>query len=140
MNSTPRELACLGFSAVVFCAACGDDENTMADVSAGGNTGSGESTGESVCDVDDGLCIFRNDTFGDEQLWTDTLRLHEVVQTLPPTTALAVGLKVDADAVPAEVLAGADLEAAATTIALLELNAVVGVRATVENGTITRIG
>lgn len=92
------------------------------------------------CDVDDGQCIFRHDTFGDEQLWTDTLRLHELVQTLPPTTALAVGLKVDADAVPAGVLASADLSNPATTVALIELNAVVGVRGVVEAGTIKRIG
>ncbi|MBA3541251.1 MAG: c-type cytochrome [Deltaproteobacteria bacterium] len=92
------------------------------------------------CAVDDGQCIFRHDTFGDEQLWTDTLRLHELVQTLPPTTALGVGLKVDAEAVPAEVLASADLQDPATTVALIGLNAVVGVRGTVENGRITKLG
>lgn len=92
------------------------------------------------CDVDDGECIFRFDTFGNEQLWTDTLRLHEVVQMLPPTGALGLGLKVDAEMVPAEVLASADLEAPETTVALLELGAVVGVQATVEDGQVTRIG
>jgi cytochrome c5 len=90
--------------------------------------------------VNDGQCIFRHDTFGDEQLWTDMLRLHEVVQTLPPTMALGVGLKVDSDAVPAEVLATADLTDPATTVALVGMNAVVGVRGTVENGRITSIG
>jgi hypothetical protein len=92
------------------------------------------------CAPSDGQCIFRNDTFGDEQLWTDTLRLHELVQTLTPKAALGVGLKVDVDAVPAEVLASADLDAPATTVALIGLDAVVGVRGVVENGTITRIG
>lgn len=92
------------------------------------------------CALDDGQCIFRHDTFGDEQLWTDVLRLNELVQGLPPTTALSVGLKVDAEAVPSEVLAGADLEDPATTVALLSLDAVVGVRATVEDGMVTRIG
>ncbi|HEX5059154.1 MAG TPA: c-type cytochrome [Kofleriaceae bacterium] len=95
---------------------------------------------EGPCDVADGQCIFRHDTFGDEQLWTDTLRLHELVQNLKPTTALSVGLKVDADAVPPDVLASADLENPATTVALIGLNAVVGVRGEVENGTITKIG
>jgi hypothetical protein len=94
----------------------------------------------SPCAVDDGRCIFRHDTFGDEQLWTDTLRLHELVQTLPPTTALAVGLKVDVEAVPAEVLMTADLDDPATTVALIGLDAVVGVRGTVVDGRITRIG
>lgn len=94
----------------------------------------------SPCAVDDGQCIFRHDTFGDEQLWTDTLKLPDLVQTLPPTTALAVGLKVDADAVPPGVLAAADLENPATTVALIELDAVIGLRGTVKNGKITRIG
>ncbi|HTM45634.1 MAG TPA: hypothetical protein VL137_11800 [Polyangiaceae bacterium] len=93
-----------------------------------------------VCPVDDGKCIFRNETFGDEQYWTDILGLQEVVQALTPTAALGVGLKVDADAVPPDVLAAADLTAPETTAALLSLNAVVGVRATVENGQIMRIG
>jgi hypothetical protein len=113
--------------ALVLLAGCGDD----------GTPPPGE---QSPCAVGDGQCIFRHDTFGDEQLWTDTLRLHELVQTLPPTMALAVGLKVDMDAVPADVLASADLEDPATTVALVGLNAVVGVRGTVENGAITRIG
>jgi mono/diheme cytochrome c family protein len=107
-------------------------------------TTDGATTGEppvqEPCELDDGQCIFRYDTFGDEQLWTDVLRLHELVQGLPPTMALGVGLKVDADAVPADVLASADLEDPATTVALLELDAVVGVMAEVEDGTITRIG
>lgn len=117
-------------SVTAIVAACGDDDTN----------GTVIPTDESPCDVDDGQCIFRHDTFGDEQQWTDVLRLHELVQTLPPTTALSVGLKVDAEAVPAEVLASADLEDPATTVALIELNAVVGVRGTVENGTIKRIG
>jgi hypothetical protein len=112
-------------AAAALLAACGDDDS---------------SASLGPCDTDDGQCIFRNDTFGDEQLWTDTLRLHELVQTLPPTTALAVGLKVDADAVPADVLASADLSNPATTVALIQLNAVVGVRGEVENGTIKKIG
>ena len=51
-------------------------------------------------DIRDGQRIFRFDTFGDEQLWTDVLRMHEVVPTIAPATALAVGLKVDVDALP----------------------------------------
>src|SRR5215211_2590671 len=45
----------------------------------------------------DGQAIFRFDTFGGEQLFTDVLRLHEVLPSVPPATALAVGLKVDSD-------------------------------------------
>lgn len=88
--------------------------------------------------VEEGREIFRFDTYGDETFWTDTLRMHEVIQTaVDPTTALAVGLKVDADALPAEVVAGIQsgeisLTDPATTVALLKLNAVVGLKGTVE--------
>jgi mono/diheme cytochrome c family protein len=92
------------------------------------------------CKQNDGQCIFRHDTFGDEQLWTDVLRLHELVQELPPTAALGLGLKVDAEAVPPDVLASADLEAPETTVALLELDAVVGLNAEVKDGVVTEIG
>jgi mono/diheme cytochrome c family protein len=92
------------------------------------------------CDTTDGQCIFRHDTFGDEQLWTDMLRLHEAAQTLTPKVALSVGLRVDAEAVPSDVLASADLDAPATTVALIGLDAVVGLRGVVENGVITKLG
>ena len=47
-----------------------------------------------------GQSIFRFDTFGDEQLWTGMLRMHEAISRVPPATALAVGLKVDVEALP----------------------------------------
>jgi len=82
--------------------------------------------------------IFRFHTFGDEQLWTDRLRMHEVIEsTLDPTTALLLGLKVDVDALPEGVRAGiksgdVDLGDPATTVTLIKLNAVVGVVGKVE--------
>ena len=84
----------------------------------------------------DGQQIFRFDTFGDEQLWTNVLRMHEAVATVDPATALAVGLKVDVEALPAPVVAAlragqVDLTNPAVTIELLRLNAVVGVKGTV---------
>src|SRR5215218_4779345 len=75
--------------------------------------------------VAQGKEIFRFDTFGDEKYWTDTLRLHEIVQqTVTPAVALSVGLKVDMDALPQDVkdalAAGkVDLTSTATTLALL---------------------
>jgi hypothetical protein len=91
--------------------------------------------------VFDGLTIFRFDSFGDEQLWTDKLRMHEVIQAaVDPMTALAVGLKVDASALPANFLSTHELTDPATTIELIRLNAVVGVVGTVSNGTLTRVG
>src|SRR5687768_15227712 len=60
------------------------------------------STAEQAALAEQGKQIFRFDTFGDEAKWTDTLRMHEVIRTaVSPTTALSVGLKVDADALPA---------------------------------------
>ena len=92
--------------------------------------------------VSEGKEIFRFDTFGDEQLWTDKLGLHKVVeQNVDPTTALKVGLKVDAEALPPGTLEKADLTSPATTVALLKLNAVVGLKAEVDaNNHITRLG
>jgi len=97
-----------------------------------------------------GQRVFRFDTFGDEQFWTDTARMHEVVQkSVSPVTALKVGLKVDADAIPPDVAAAikagkVDLNDPATTVTLLKLNAVVGLQGTVTsvNGrdNLTRLG
>jgi len=94
----------------------------------------------------EGRAIFRFDTFGDEAFWTDTLRMHEVVQGVSPATALGVGLKVDLDALPASLVSDlkagrVDLTSPATTVALLKLDAVVGVQATVDtNGRVVSFG
>ena len=90
----------------------------------------------------EGKQIFRFDTFGDEVLWTDTLQMHQVVESsVDPITALAVGLKVDADALPPGILGTVDLNSPATTVALLKLDAVVGLKATVDaDNHITKIG
>ncbi|MBI4293996.1 MAG: hypothetical protein HY661_21175, partial [Betaproteobacteria bacterium] len=100
--------------------------------------------------LEQGKQIFRFDTFGDETQWTDTLRMHEVIAAaVDPTTALSVGLKVDAEALPAAVVQGIQngsisLTSPDTTIALLKLNAVVGLQGTVETlggkDTLTRVG
>jgi len=80
----------------------------------------------------DGKQIFRFDTFGDEQLWTDTLQMQKAIAQVSPATALSVGLKVDSDALPPALIdaikAGkVDLNDPQVTIQLLKLNAVVGV-------------
>jgi cytochrome c5 len=89
-----------------------------------------------------GRAIFRHFTFGDEQKWTDQLRLHEVIaSSVDPLTALSVGLKVDADALPPGILDSADLTSPATTVALIELGAVVGVEGEVaDDGTLASVG
>ena len=100
--------------------------------------------------IEQGRATFRYETFGDETQWTDTLRMHEVIRSaVDPTTALAVGLKVDSQALPAEVVNGIrdgsiSLKSAATTVALLKMNAVVGLQGTVETrdgkDMLTRVG
>jgi mono/diheme cytochrome c family protein len=94
----------------------------------------------------DGRQVFRFDTFGDEQLWTSTLRMQEALATVSPATALGVGLKVDVDALPRAVIKAlregqVNLNDPAVTRQLLALNAVVGVVGRVtDTGTIQSIG
>ncbi|MCK9516619.1 MAG: hypothetical protein WCZ18_10160 [Ottowia sp.] len=84
--------------------------------------------------VADGQEIFRYDTFGDETFWTDLLKMNEVIASaVDPLTAASVGLKIDAEALPDEVVAGVldgsiPLDDPQTTLALLSLDAVVGAR------------
>lgn len=91
--------------------------------------------------IREGRQTFRFDTFGDEDFWGGTLQLHRALAGarlggvgpgVSPRTALAVGLKVDRDALPAELVrdlkrGAVDLDDPATTLALLRLHAVVGV-------------
>jgi cytochrome c553 len=93
----------------------------------------------------DGKAIFRFDTVGDEQLWTDVLRMHEVLAGVSPRTALSVGLSVDAEALPPAVVSAlqagqVNLDDPAVTRQLLELNAVVGVVGKVAGSQIKSIG
>jgi len=101
--------------------------------------------------VAQGMQVFRYETFDDERFWTDTARMHEVVQqVVSPQVALQVGLKVDVDALPQPVkdalVAGkVDLTSPATTVTLLKLGAVVGLKGTVSQtaagkDTLTRLG
>ncbi|HSM86820.1 MAG TPA: hypothetical protein VLT16_11735 [Candidatus Limnocylindrales bacterium] len=91
--------------------------------------------------AEQGRQVFRYDTFGDQDFWGGTLGLHQAIEGakfggvgpgVSPATALAVGLKVDQDALPAALvqqikLGNVDLNDPATTLALLKLNAVIGV-------------
>jgi mono/diheme cytochrome c family protein len=91
--------------------------------------------------IEQGRQIFRFDTFGSEAFWGDALQLHRAIAGeknggvgggVSPKTALSVGLKVDADALPASLKqqlkeGKVNLDDPATTLALLKLNSVVGV-------------
>ena len=102
-----------------------------------------------------GRHIFRFDTFGDEAFWGDTLQLHRAIigaknggvgPGVSPKTALAVGLKVDVDALPNSLRSAlargeVNLDDPATTVALLKLNAVIGVKAfTNADGSVRSMG
>jgi hypothetical protein len=100
--------------------------------------------------------IFRFDTFGDEDYWGGRLQLHKAIEGaalggvgpgVSPNTALTVaGLKVDVDALPGNLKAQlrqgkVDLDSPATTVALLKLNAVVGVKGVFDkSGSLSSIG
>ena len=91
--------------------------------------------------LDEGRQTFRYDTFGSQAFWSRTLRIDEALKTVTPRTALAVGLKVDAEAVPPSVLAHADLDDPATTAVLLRRRAVVGLRGSFNpDGTLRAVG
>src|SRR5437588_7355052 len=105
--------------------------------------------------VEQGQSIFRFDTFGDEAFWGDTLNLHQAIEGaklggvgpgVSPATALAVGLKVDVNALPASLIAAlkegnVNLNDPSTTLALLKLNSVLGVTGFFNSqGTLQSIG
>ena len=105
--------------------------------------------------LDEGKQTFRFDTFGDEAFWTDALQLHRAIAGannggvgpgVSPATALAVGLKVDTDALPQSLISQlkhgrVNLDDPATTLALLKLNAVVGVKGTFKgDGSLQSVG
>src|SRR5688572_3172211 len=105
--------------------------------------------------VREGKEIFRFDTFGDEEFWSGALHIDKAIagednggfgDGVSPNTALAVGIKVDADALPAAVKAGIKsgdikLDDPATTLVLLQLNAVVGLKAKFNNeGVLKSVG
>jgi hypothetical protein len=102
-----------------------------------------------------GRNIFRNDTFGDQAFWGDALQLHRAIAGsrnggvgagVSPRTALSVGLKVDSTRIPAATAAAikagrVNLDDPAVTVALLKLNAVVGVKGFFNRaGTLTSMG
>jgi len=102
----------------------------------------------------DGRRIFRFDTFGDEDFWGGTLKLHRAIKGeqfggvgpgLSPKTALEVGLKVDVDALPENVVSAlknghVDLDDPAVTLDLLRANAVVGVTGVFDGNNLKSVG
>ena len=158
MRSSTRTLPLVATAALAaaFIPACGGgfDGNALTPTAAAPQapaSGSGnDAAAAQAALVAQGRQIFRFDTFGDETQWTDTLRINEAIeQAVSPNTALAVGLKVDAEAIPPELASAiqagqVNLDDPATTVALIKLGAVVGIQGTVENvngvDRLTRVG
>src|SRR5215471_11406365 len=104
--------------------------------------------------LQDGRTTFRFDTFGDEAFWGDKLQLHKAIEGanlggvgpgVSPITALNLGLKVDVDALPQPLQEDlrkgrVNLDDPATTLALLKLNAVLGVKGIFSGDTLNSIG
>ena len=98
--------------------------------------------------VEEGRRTFRFDTFGSEAFWGEAIKLHQAIAGakhggvgggVSPKTALAVGLKVDSEALPASLVSqikngAVNLDDPATTLALLKLDAVVGVKGLFDGG------
>jgi hypothetical protein len=98
--------------------------------------------------MDQGRETFRYDTYGSEAFFGNTIGLHQAIEGskfpggvgpgVSPATALKVGLKVDADALPPAVVSAVqagqvDLNDPAVTVTLLQLGAVVGVQGVFNN-------
>ncbi len=138
----PRRVWALGLGIVVvsLAAALVSQGLQLRPAAAGGPVPTAVSPKRGV--LEEGQSIFRFDTFGDEAFWGGQLRLHEAIAGeanggvgpgVSPNTALAVGLKVDVDALPASVVQAlrrgqVDLDDPATTLALLKADSVVGVK------------
>lgn len=131
MNTLPRRAAALLTATLAAC---------------GGGNGDAPPPPPSEAQLAEGRQTFRHDTFGDEAKWTDQLRMHEAVAAaVTPAVALGVGLKVDVEALPdslrAALAAGqVPLDDTQTTLALLQLDAVVGLKASVvKDGPVLRL-
>lgn len=142
-------LSGIGLLAAVTCDRSGTDGRS--DVQRAGNGSDAGGAAAACADpllVDVGMVLsqgratFRSDTFGSESFWGDALKLHLAIvgaynggvgEGVSPRTALAVGLKVDAEAIPAalaqQIQQGqVNLDDPKTTVALLKLGAVVGLK------------
>ena len=132
-----------------------DEESLTVELEAAAARLSDEAASSALAMLNRGQRIFRMDTFGSESFWGDALQLHDAIQGsrfggvgagVSPKVALAAGLKVDVDALPPALIGqlrrgAVDLDDPATTLALLRLDAVVGVKGIFNrNGTMRSMG
>ncbi|HEX5153293.1 MAG TPA: hypothetical protein VFW07_17705 [Parafilimonas sp.] len=149
MRYKKQLLAIVSMAALIFSIQCSKSFETSGDKNVSLDDSEKNSLNESSqFFINNGKQIFRFDTYGDEDFWSGLLHIDKAIAGadnggfgpgVSPNTALAVGLKVDVDALPPDVIAGIksgtiDLDDPATTIELLKLNSVVGVKGNFSNG------
>jgi hypothetical protein len=139
MNTRKLVLTCVS---AVCCGSLFAQQNSTLPRKANSVAGPNDAiVGQAGHTIDRGRQIFRFDTFGDQAWWGGELRLHQAIEGakfggvgpgVSPRTALAVGLKVDVDALPPTIIQAlkhnqVNLDDPAVTLLLLKLNSVVGV-------------
>jgi hypothetical protein len=152
MRYKKQLLVIVSLATMLFFIQCSKsfEKSVNEDVSSGSNENQNEKSF-----INEGKQTFRFDTYGDEEFWSDLLHIDKAIAGannggfgagVSPNTALAVGLKVDVDALPPDVRAGIssgtiDLDDPATTITLLKLNSVVGLKGNFDiKGSLQSIG
>ncbi len=140
MRYKKQSLVIVSLAAFLFLVQCSKSIQDKDYSLANNESTSSSENGRSF--INSGKQIFRFDTYGDEDFWSGLLHIDKAIagnknggfgDGVSPNTALAVGLKVDADALPPDIISGItnhtiDLDDPATTIALLKLNSVVGIK------------
>jgi hypothetical protein len=155
-------------AAIATAVACssGSSDNSPAPITPPPAQASPQATNDGACPPSgtsdfgnsalvEGQKTFRFDTFGDEAYWGDTLKIHQAIEGqahggvgagVSPKAGLALGVKIDAAAIPPDVVAAikanqVNLDDPATTLKLLQLNAVVGLTGFFDsNGALQSIG
>jgi len=151
----PHRFAAAVLAATCACKTAGMQETSPDRGAAAASTGQASMIEENAKRmIAQGRDIFRDDTFGSEDFFGAALKLHQAIAGdkhggvgggVSPKTALSVGLKVDAERVPAPVAAGIksgamSLDDPASTLALLKVNAVVGVKGVFDGDRLSSLG
>jgi len=151
----PHRFAAAVLAATCACKTAGMQETSPDRGAAAASTGQASMIEENAKRmIAQGRDIFRDDTFGSEDFFGAALKLHQAIAGdkhggvgggVSPKTALSVGLKVDAERVPGPVAAGiksgaVSLDDPASTLALLKVNAVVGVKGVFDGDRLSSLG